>query len=217
MGRVWFAWWLFPLPNSNAIWLQFRSPLEWDVFAVSTYATVSILFWYMGMIPDLAVIRDRAKETWRKYFYGILSMGWRNANNHWRNFEMAYLILQAIHSSGFVGTYDRFFDFAVANFPVGTHHYFPPYFVAGAIFSGFGMVLTLLLPVRAIIWLHDLITQKHIDNICKITLATGSMVGYAYSMEFFIAWYGANPLRRFCIYQSGFRELLVVILDHGFM
>ena len=179
VGRVWFAWWLFPLPNSNAIWPQFRSPLEWDVFAVSTYATVSILFWYMGMIPDLAVIRDRAKETWRKYFYGILSMGWRNANNHWRNFEMAYLLLAGLSTPLVLSVHTIVsFDFAVANLPGWHTTIFPPYFVAGAIFSGFGMVLTLLLPVRAIYGLHDLITQKHIDNICKITLATGTMVGY---------------------------------------
>ena len=207
VGRVWFAWWLFPLPNSNAIWPQFRSPLEWDVFAVSTYATVSILFWYMGMIPDLAVIRDRAKETWRKYFYGVLSMGWRNANNHWRNFEMAYLLLAGLSTPLVLSVHTIVsFDFAVANLPGWHTTIFPPYFVAGAIFSGFGMVLTLLLPVRAIYGLHDLITQKHIDNICKITLATGSMVGYAYSMEFFIAWYGANPYEGFA-----FINVLLVI------
>ena len=174
VGRVWFAWWLFPLPNANAIWPQFRSPLEWDVFAVSTYATVSILFWYMGMIPDLAVLRDRAKETWRKYFYGILSMGWRNANNHWRNFEMAYLLLAGLSTPLVLSVHTIVsFDFAVANLPGWHTTIFPPYFVAGAIFSGFGMVLTLLLPLRAVFRLHDLLTQRHIDNICKITLATG--------------------------------------------
>jgi molybdopterin-containing oxidoreductase family membrane subunit len=205
VGRVWFAWWLFPIPNANAIWPQFRSPLEWDVFAVSTYATVSILFWYMGMIPDLAVIRDRAKETWRKYFYGVLSMGWRNANNHWRNFEMAYLLLAGLSTPLVLSVHTIVsFDFAVANLPGWHTTIFPPYFVAGAIFSGFGMVLTLLLPVRAIYGLHDLITQKHIDNICKITLATGSMVGYAYSMEFFIAWYGANPYEGFAFINRAF-------------
>ena len=163
------------------------------MFAVSTYATVSILFWYMGMIPDLAVLRDRAKETWRKYFYGVLSMGWRNANNHWRNFEMAYLLLAGLSTPLVLSVHTIVsFDFAVANLPGWHTTIFPPYFVAGAIFSGFGMVLTLLLPLRAIYGLHDLLTQRHIDNICKITLATGSMVGYAYAMEFFIAWYSAN-------------------------
>ncbi|WP_407677311.1 NrfD/PsrC family molybdoenzyme membrane anchor subunit [Candidatus Seribacter sulfatis] len=205
VGRVWFAWWLFPLPNANAIWPQFRSPLEWDVFAVSTYFTVSILFWYMGMIPDLAVLRDRAKETWRKYFYGVLAMGWRNANNHWRNFEMAYLLLAGLSTPLVLSVHTIVsFDFAVANLPGWHTTIFPPYFVAGAIFSGFGMVLTLLLPLRAIFRLHDLITEKHIDNMCKIILATGSMVGYAYSMEFFIAWYGANSYEGFAFINRAF-------------
>jgi molybdopterin-containing oxidoreductase family membrane subunit len=205
VGRVWFAWWLFPLPNANAIWPQFRSPLEWDVFAVSTYFTVSVLFWYMGMIPDLAVIRDRAKETWRKYFYGVLAMGWRNANNHWRNFEMAYLLLAGLSTPLVLSVHTIVsFDFAVANLPGWHTTIFPPYFVAGAIFSGFGMVLTLLLPLRAIFGLHDLITEKHIDNMCKIILATGSMVGYAYSMEFFIAWYGANSYEGFAFINRAF-------------
>ena len=205
VGRVWFAWWLFPLPNANAIWPQFRSPLEWDVFAVSTYFTVSVLFWYMGMIPDLAVLRDRAKETWRKYFYGVLAMGWRNANNHWRNFEMAYLLLAGLSTPLVLSVHTIVsFDFAVANLPGWHTTIFPPYFVAGAIFSGFGMVLTLLLPLRAIFGLHDLITEKHIDNMCKIILATGSMVGYAYSMEFFIAWYGANSYEGFAFINRAF-------------
>ena len=205
VGRVWFAWWLFPLPNANAIWPQFRSPLEWDVFAVSTYATVSILFWYMGMIPDLAVIRDRAKQKWRKVFYGVLSMGWRHANNHWRNFEMAYLILAGLSTPLVLSVHTIVsFDFAVANLPGWHTTIFPPYFVAGAIFSGFGMVLTLLLPLRSVFGLHDLITQKHIDNMCKITLATGSLVGYAYSMEFFIAWYGANSYEGFAFINRAF-------------
>lgn len=205
VGRVWFAWWLFPLPNANAIWPQFRSPLEWDVFAVSTYFTVSILFWYMGMIPDLAVLRDRAKQTWRKYFYGVLAMGWRNANNHWRNFEMAYLLLAGLSTPLVLSVHTIVsFDFAVANLPGWHTTIFPPYFVAGAIFSGFGMVLTLLLPLRAIFRLHDLITEKHIDNMCKIILATGSMVGYAYSMEFFIAWYGANSYEGFAFINRAF-------------
>jgi molybdopterin-containing oxidoreductase family membrane subunit len=205
VGRVWFAWWLFPLPNANAIWPQFRSPLEWDVFAVSTYATVSILFWYMGMIPDLAVLRDRAKQTWRKLFYGVLAMGWRNANNHWRNFEMAYLLLAGLSTPLVLSVHTIVsFDFAVANLPGWHTTIFPPYFVAGAIFSGFGMVLTLLLPLRAIFRLHDLITEKHINNMCKIILATGSMVGYAYAMEFFIAWYGANSYEGFAFVNRAF-------------
>ena len=196
VGRVWFAWWLFPLPNSNAIWPQFRSPLEWDVFAVSTYATVSVLFWYM-MIPDMAVLRDRAKETWRKYFYGFFAMGWLNANNHWRNFEMAYLLLAGLSTPLVLSVHTIVsFDFAVANLPGWHTTIFPPYFVAGAIFSGFGMVLTLLLPVWAIYGLHDLITQKHITNMCMINLGhAGSLVGYAYAMEFLSPGMVLIPMR----------------------
>ena len=227
VGRVWFAWWLFPLPNSNAIWPNFRSPLEWDVFAVSTYGTVSVLFWYMGMIPDLATIRDRvpmifearmaqarsafqkgferAYFVFRKLFYGILAMGWRGSNRHWSNYEMAYLLLAGLSTPLVLSVHTVVsFDFAVANLPGWHTTIFPPYFVAGAIFSGFGMVLTLMLPLRAIFGLQDLITQYHIDCMCKICLATGSMVGYAYGMEFFIAWYGANPYEGFAFINRAF-------------
>ncbi|GAB4274437.1 MAG: polysulfide reductase NrfD [Opitutales bacterium] len=207
VGRVWFAWWLFPLPNSNSIWPQFRSPLEWDVFAVSTYFTVSVLFWYMGMIPDLGALRDRAKKTWRKVFYGVLAMGWRNSNRHWRNYEMAYLLLAGLSTPLVLSVHTIVsFDFAASVLPGWHTTIFPPYFVAGAIFSGFGMVLTLMLPLRAIYGLHDLITQHHIDCMCKIILATGSMVGYAYAMEFFIAWYGANPYEGFAFVNRAFGQ-----------
>ncbi len=205
VGRVWFAWWLFPLPNSNSIWPNFRSPLEWDVFAVSTYFTVSLLFWYMGMIPDLATIRDRAKSKIRKIAYGVLALGWRGSNRHWSNYEMAYLLLAGLSTPLVLSVHTIVsFDFAAANLPGWHTTIFPPYFVAGAIFSGFGMVLTLLLPLRAIYGLHDLITQYHIDCMCKIVLATGSMVGYAYAMEFFIAWYGANPYEGFAFVNRAF-------------
>ena len=205
VGRVWFAWWLFPLPNSNAIWPQFRSPLEWDVFAVSTYFTVSLLFWYMGMVPDLSVLRDRAKETWRKFFYGILAMGWRNANNHWRNFEMAYLLLAGLSTPLVLSVHTIVsFDFAVANLPGWHTTIFPPYFVAGAIFSGFAMVQTLILPARKILGLKDIVTMKHIENMNKIILLTGSLVGYAYAMEFFIAWYSGNEYEGFAFINRAF-------------
>jgi molybdopterin-containing oxidoreductase family membrane subunit len=207
VGRVWYAWFLFPLPNSNAIWPNFRSPLEWDVFAVSTYGTVSVLFWYMGMIPDLGVLRDRAKAKWRKYFYGVLAMGWRNSARHWNNYEMAYLLLAGLSTPLVLSVHTIVsFDFAGANLPGWHTTIFPPYFVAGAIFSGFGMVLTLMLPLRAVFGLHDLLTQNHIDNMCKIVLATGTMVGYAYSMEFFIAWYGANPFEVFAFVNRAFGQ-----------
>ena len=207
VGRIWFAWFLFPLPNSNWLWPQFRSPLEWDVFAVSTYGTVSVLFWYMGMIPDLATIRDRATTRFRKVMYGLFAMGWRNANNHWRNFEGAYLLLAGLSTPLVLSVHTIVsFDFAVAQLPGWHTTIFPPYFVAGAIFSGFGMVLTLMLPLRSIYGLHDLINQQHIDNMCKITLATGTIVGYAYSMEFFIAWYGSNPYEGFAFINRAFGQ-----------
>ena len=141
VGRVWFAWWLFPIPNSNGIWPQFRSPLEWDVFAVSTYFTVSVLFWYMGMVPDLGALRDRATKAWRKVFYGVLSMGWRNSNRHWRNYEMAYLLLAGLSTPLVLSVHTIVsFDFAASVLPGWHTTIFPPYFVAGAIFSGFAMV-----------------------------------------------------------------------------
>jgi len=208
VGRVWMAWYLFPLPNSNGIWQNFRSPLEWDVFAVSTYGTVSVLFWYVGMIPDLGLLRDRftaAGKKVRAFLYGLFAMGWRGSNRHWSNYEMAYLILAGIATPLVLSVHTIVsFDFAVSLIPGWHTTIFPPYFVAGAIYSGFGMVLTLILPLRAVFKLEDLITQHHIDNMCKITLATGSMVGYAYMMEFFIAWYSANPNESFTFINRAF-------------
>ena len=210
-GRVWFALYpgfLVPFPNSNGIWPNFRSPLEWDVFAISTYGTVSVLFWYVGLIPDLATARDRffaAGRTIRSRIYALFSMGWRGSNRHWSNYEMAYLMLAGLSTPLVLSVHTVVsFDFAVALIPGWHTTIFPPYFVAGAIFSGFGMVLTLMLPLRSIYHLEDLITQYHIDCMCKITLATGSMVGYAYSMEFFIAWYGANPFEGFTFINRAF-------------
>jgi molybdopterin-containing oxidoreductase family membrane subunit len=208
VGRIWMAWYLFPIPNANAIWQNFRSPLEWDVFAVSTYGTVSVLFWYVGMVPDLGVLRDRftaAGKQVRAWLYGLFAMGWRGSNRHWSNYEMAYLILAGISTPLVLSVHTIVsFDFAVSLIPGWHTTIFPPYFVAGAIFSGFGMVLTLILPLRAVYHLEDLITQHHIDNMCKITLATGSMVGYAYAMEFFIAWYSANPYEGFAFVNRAF-------------
>ncbi len=199
VGRVWFDWWLFPFPNSNGpIWPQFRSPLMWDVFAVSTYFTVSVLFWYMGLIPDLAVIRDRCKNKIRKFFYSLFSLGWTGANRHWSNYEKAYLILAGLSTPLVLSVHSIVsFDFAVSQLPGWHTTIFPPYFVAGAVFSGFGMVLTLLIPLRSICKLEDVITMRHIDLMCKVTLATGSIVGYAYGMEFFIAWYSGSPYERY--------------------
>ena len=194
VGRIWYAWWLFPIPNANSIWPQFRSPLLWDVFAVSTYFTVSLLFWYTGLIPDLATMRDRAKSKARKFCYGLFSLGWTGSNRHWSNYEKAYLLLAGLSTPLVLSVHSIVsFDFAVSQLPGWHTTIFPPYFVAGAVFSGFGMVLTLLIPLRTICGLEDLITVRHIELMGKVVLATGSIVGYAYGMEFFIAYYGGNP------------------------
>jgi len=198
IGRIWLGWWLFPIPNANGIWPQFRSPLMWDVFAVSTYFTVSVLFWYMGLIPDLAVMRDRAKTKIRKFAYGLFALGWTGANRHWSNYEKAYLILAGLSTPLVLSVHSIVsLDFAVSQLPGWHTTIFPPYFVAGAVFSGFGMVMTLLIPLRKILKLEDIITVRHIELMCKVTLATGSIVGYAYGMEVFIAWYSGSPYEWF--------------------
>jgi molybdopterin-containing oxidoreductase family membrane subunit len=207
-GRVWFALYpgfLFPVPNANGIWPQFRSPLLWDVFAVSTYGTVSLLFWYVGLIPDLATLRDRSKSLLRKLGYGFFALGWTNSNRHWSNYEKAYLIFAGLSTPLVLSVHSIVsFDFAVSQVPGWHTTIFPPYFVAGAIFSGFGMVLTLLIPLRALFSLHDIITTRHIELMCKVILATGSIVGYAYGMEFFIAWYGGSPYELYAFKNRAF-------------
>ncbi len=205
VGRIWMVWFLAPVPNANAIWQNFRSPLLWDVFAVSTYFTVSVMFWYVGLVPDLATLRDRAKTKLRKFFYGVLALGWRGGNRQWRHYEMAYLILAGLSTPLVLSVHSVVsFDFATSVIPGWHTTIFPPYFVAGAIFGGFAMVLTIMLPARAIYGLHDLITDDHVDKMCKIILLTGSIVGYAYAMEFFIAWYGANPFEQYAFLNRAF-------------
>ena len=205
VGRIWYAWWLFPLPNANSIWPQFRSPLLWDVFAVSTYGTVSLLFWYTGLVPDLATMRDRATTKLRKFTYGFFALGWTGSNRHWSNYEKAYLLLAGLSTPLVLSVHSIVsFDFAVSQVPGWHTTIFPPYFVAGAVFSGFGMVLTLLIPLRTICKLEDIITTKHVDMMCKVILATGSIVGYAYGMEFFIAWYGGNPYELYAFQNRAF-------------
>jgi molybdopterin-containing oxidoreductase family membrane subunit len=205
VGRVWFGWWLLPLPNANSIWPQFRSPLLWDVFAVSTYFTVSLLFWYMGLIPDLATMRDRAKSRIRKILYGLGALGWSGSNRHWSNYEKAYLLLAGLSTPLVLSVHSIVsFDFAVSQVPGWHTTIFPPYFVAGAIFSGFGMVLTLLIPLRSACGLKEIITVRHVELMGKVILATGSMVGYAYGMEFFIAWYGGNPYELYAFKNRAF-------------
>ena len=205
VGRVWAAYWLFPIPNSMLMWPNFRSPLLWDVFAVSTYFTVSLLFWYVGLIPDLATYRDRAKTKTKKIVYGILAAGWRGANRHWQNYERAYLILAAIATPLVLSVHSIVsFDFAVSQLPGWHTTIFPPYFVAGAIFSGFAMVVTLLVIARELFDLKHIVTKMHLENMNKIILATGTMVGYAYAMEFFIAWYSGNPFEQFAFINRAF-------------
>ena len=198
VGRVWFDWWLFPIPTYQGLWPQFRSPLMWDVFAVSTYFTVSVLFWYVGLVPDLATMRDRSRTKIRQFAYGLFALGWTGSNRNWSNYEKAYLILAGLSTPLVLSVHSIVsLDFAVSQLPGWHTTIFPPYFVAGAVFSGFGMVLTLLIPLRSMCHLEDVITMRHIDVMCKVTLATGSIVGYAYAMEFFIAWYSGSAFERF--------------------
>ena len=194
VGRVWMVWFLAPVPNANAIWQNFKSPLLWDVFAVSTYFTVSVLFWFLGLVPDLATLRDRCKPGIRRALYGFFALGWRGGNRQWNHYEMAYLLLAALSTPLVLSVHSVVsFDFATSVVPGWHTTIFPPYFVAGAIFGGFAMVLTLMIPVRKIYGLEDLITSKHIDNMAKIILLTGTIVGYAYCMELFMAYYSGNP------------------------
>ncbi|MEZ5988605.1 MAG: NrfD/PsrC family molybdoenzyme membrane anchor subunit [Planctomycetota bacterium] len=205
VGRVWLAYYLFPIPNQMQMWPNFRSPLLWDVFAVGTYATVSLLFWYMGMIPDLATLRDRATSKVRRLAYGIFSLGWTGSNRQWHRFERAYLILAALATPLVLSVHSVVsFDFAVAQLPGWHTTIFPPYFVAGAIFSGFAMVVTLMVPARQFFGLKRIVTVRHLEAMNKVILATGTMVGYAYGMEFFISWYGGNPAETFTFVNRAF-------------
>jgi len=192
-GRPWFAFWLFPYPNMRDLWVNFRSPLLWDVFAVSTYFTISLVFWYVGLVPDFASIRDRAKNKVRKFIYGILAMGWRGSQRHWNHYESAYLILAGLATPLVLSVHSIVsFDFAVSVLPGWHTTIFPPYFVAGAVFSGFAMVVTLLVIVRKVFHLEGYITMVHMENMNKIILVTSLIVGYAYATEFFTAWYSGN-------------------------
>ncbi len=206
-GRPWVLYWSLPIPNQMDMWPNFRSPLLWDVFAVSTYFTVSLLFWYVGLIPDLATMRDRAKTPARRFAYGLFALGWRGSTRHWVNYEKAYMILAGLATPLVLSVHTIVsFDFAVSQLPGWHTTIFPPYFVAGAIFSGFAMVLTLLVPLRAWFKLEHLITIKHLENMAKIILLTGTMVGYAYAMEFFIAWYSGNPYESYAFANRAFGD-----------
>jgi Ni/Fe-hydrogenase subunit HybB-like protein len=205
-GRPWLAaYWLFPYPNAMGLWPQFKSPLIWDVFAVSTYATVSVVFWYVGLIPDLATMRDRAVSKTKAVIYGVLSLGWRGSARHWHRYEVATLILAGLSTPLVLSVHTVVsFDFAVSLIPGWHATIFPPYFVAGAIYSGFAMVLSLAIPVRRFYGMESLITMRHIDNMAKVMLATGLIVGYGYTMEAFFAWYSASPHERFMMWNRMF-------------
>ncbi|MBV8878930.1 MAG: polysulfide reductase NrfD [Planctomycetaceae bacterium] len=194
LGRPQFFYWLVPYPNVYDVWPQFRSPLVWDVFAVSTYFTVSLLFWYVGLIPDFATLRDRAARPWVKAAYGILSMGWRGSARHWKRYESAYLLLAGLAAPLVISVHTVVsFDFSVGLVPGWHSTIFPPYFVAGAIFSGFAMVITITIPIRAAFGLHDFVTERHLDNMAKLMLATGLLVAYGYFSEGFMAWWSGDP------------------------
>jgi len=192
-GRPWLAYWMFPYPNTMQYWPQFRSPLIWDVFAVSTYFTVSLLFWFIGLIPDLATLRDRAENKYAQMIYGLLAMGWRGSARHWARYESAYLLLAGLATPLVLSVHTVVsFDFAVGIVPGWHTTIFPPYFVAGAIYSGFAMVLMLAIPIRKIYNLEDFITDRHLQNSAKVMLATGWIVAYGYAVEAFMGWYSGN-------------------------
>ena len=200
MGRPWLFFYMMPYPNPMWLWPQFRSPLVWDVFAVSTYFTVSLLFWFVGLIPDLATLRDKAKSRVTQMIYGALAMGWRGSAVHWSRYEFASLLLAGIATPLVVSVHTVVsFDFTIAIVPGWHSTIFPPYFVAGAIYSGFAMVLTLAIPLRAYYHLEDLITTRHLDIMAKVMLATGMIVAYAYLIEAFMAFYSGSQYEKFML------------------
>jgi Ni/Fe-hydrogenase subunit HybB-like protein len=193
LGRPWLFWWLIPYPSTLQLWPNFKSALPWDVFAISTYATVSFLFWYLGLLPDLATLRDVARTRGKRIAYGLLSFGWRGSARHWRHYRIGYLLLAGLSTPLVVSVHTIVsFDFAISQLPGWHTTIFPPYFVAGAIFSGFAMVVTLMIPARRLLGYQQVITDRHFDNMAKVMLATGLMVTYGYVMEHFIAWYSGS-------------------------
>lgn len=193
LGRPWIFYWLLPYPNTMGLWPQWRSPLVWDVFAVTTYATVSLLFWYVGLVPDLATLRDRSTNRFAQWIFGFFAMGWRNAASHWSRYQMAYLLLAALATPLVISVHSIVgMDFAISIVPGWHVTIFPPYFVAGAVFSGFAMVTVIAIPLRVAFNLQDFITIRHLNNMAKVMLATGLIVGYGYVMEIFFSWYSGN-------------------------
>ena len=219
LGRPWLAYWLFPYPNSMWLWPQPRSPLEWDVFAVSTYGTVSLVFWYIGLIPDLASMRDHAPKLWVRRAYGVLALGWRGSAIHWHRYQKAYLLLAGLATPLVLSVHTIVsFDFAISIIPGWHTTIFPPYFVAGAIYSGFAMVLTLIIPLRSWYKLQDFITMRHIEAAAKLMLGTGLIVAYGYCMEAFFAWYSGDPYESFMYWNRitgpyGFTYALLILCN----
>ncbi|HET6438375.1 MAG TPA: NrfD/PsrC family molybdoenzyme membrane anchor subunit [Anaeromyxobacter sp.] len=203
-GRPWFAiYWLFPYPSTMGIWPNFKSPLIWDVFAVSTYLTISALFWFIGLVPDLAALRDSAKSRVQRIAYGIFALGWKGSSRHWQHYRIGYLILAALSTPLVLSVHSIVsFDFAVSQLPGWHTTIFPPYFVAGAVFSGFAMVLTLMIPARKVLHFENVVTVRHLENMAKVMLATGLMVAYGYGMENFMAWYSGNPYEAFLFFKT---------------
>ncbi|MGA7077338.1 MAG: NrfD/PsrC family molybdoenzyme membrane anchor subunit [Terriglobales bacterium] len=202
MGRPWLFYWMFPYPNTMRYWPNFRSPLVWDVFAVSTYFTISLVFWFVGLIPDFATMRDKAETKWVQRIYGLLAMGWRGSAKHWHRYETAYLLLAGLATPLVLSVHTVVsFDFAVGIVPGWHTTIFPPYFVAGAIYSGFAMVLCLAIPIRAIYKLEDFITMRHLETSAKVMLATGLIVAYGYGMEAFMGWYSGNQFDSFLLWN----------------
>ncbi|HEX2571285.1 MAG TPA: NrfD/PsrC family molybdoenzyme membrane anchor subunit [Polyangia bacterium] len=193
LGRPWFAYWVVPYPSTMRVWPQFKSALPWDAAAIATYGTVSLLFWYLGLVPDLASLRDRSPRKWQRIVYGVLSLGWRGSARHYRHYRIAYGLLAGLATPLVVSVHSIVSsDFAITLLPGWHSTIFPPYFVAGAIFSGFAMVMTLLVPVRRLFGFENVITTRHLDNIAKLTLVTGLIVAYSYLCEFFLAWYSGE-------------------------
>ena len=218
-GRPWVAFWLFPYPNSMELWPNFRSPLVWDVFAVSTYATVSLLFWFVGLIPDFASLRDRATSKFQQKAYGIVALGWRGSAAHWDRYETAYLLLAGLSTPLVVSVHSVVsFDFAISLIPGWHATIFPPYFVAGAVYAGFAMVLTIAIPLRVGYNMKDFITDRHLDLMARVMLATGLFVEYGYATEAFMSWYSANQFESFMMVNrmsgpSGWAYWLLILCN----
>ncbi len=219
LGRPWLAYWLFPYPNTMWLWPQPRSPLEWDVFAVSTYGTVSLVFWYIGLIPDLASMRDHAPKLWVRRVYGVLALGWRSSAIHWHRYQKAYLLLAGLATPLVLSVHTIVsFDFAISIIPGWHTTIFPPYFVAGAIYSGFAMVLTLIIPLRSWYKMQDLITMRHVEAAAKLMLGTGLIVAYGYAMEAFFSWYSGDEYESFMYWNRitgpyGFTYALLILCN----